>query len=147
MRHYVKDYYLATCFKTFDYKTVRFVNLGSCCDVGILATDEDELGTAVLKGNNCDMLYDDYTKLIWELCNYITMNIKEDHSAVDFIDGIGSTKIQIKKIDVYTFNITLRVSHRNQSRTNSIILDAYSSWFLSKLASFCSKTFTRKLYG
>ena len=46
MRHYSEDYLLASCFKCFDDKLVRFFVPGGMVDVGIKASDKDEMKSA-----------------------------------------------------------------------------------------------------
>lgn len=146
MRHYSEDYLLASCFKCFDDKLVRFFVPGGMVDVGIKASDKDEMKSAREKNRHFGFDYDDYSKAIWQACDHVINNMLETNTKEDFIDSLGSSKIEIVKIDYYTVKITLRVSNKNQSNTNSIILDNYDGWFISKLVSFVQRTLTRKIF-
>lgn len=146
MKHYSDDYLLASCFKCFDDKLVRFFVPNGMIDVGIKSNESDEFSAAILKNKHSRINQDEYSKSVWCICNYIINNMNETNSKTDFLESVSYSKIEIIKLDFYTLKITLRISNKNQTNTNSIILDNHDVWFISKLLTFVCSTLTRKIF-
>lgn len=146
MKHFSQDYRLASCFKVFDEKNVRFFMIGGMVDVGIGKTAKDEYAAAVAKTNFlCDFTLDEYSKKVWSVCDYIINNLNNNVITTDFLLDINSSKISIEKLDFYTVKITLRIDHNNQSNTKSITLDNYDVWMIPKLVKFVCEVLKRRM--
>lgn len=145
MRHYSEDYLLASCFKCFDDKLVRFYVPNGMVDVGIKASDKDEMKAARAKNRHYGFDRDEYSKAIWQICDHVINNMIESNTKDNFIESLSSSKIEVIKIDYYTVKVTLRVTNKNLSNTNSIVLDTYDG-FVFKLITFAQRTLTRKIF-
>lgn len=147
MKHYSKDYSLATCTNCFEDKLVRFYHISGMVDrVAKEKSFDDSFEYALNENKHIRFDHDEWLKTIWYICDYIINNIDKGIKSEDFIETLSYSKISINKLDFYTAQITLKVSKSNKSNTLNIILDTYDKWFMSKLISFVSRTLTKELY-
>lgn len=144
MRHYSQDYLLASCFKVFDHKLVRFFTPSSMIDVGIELKEKDEINAAIAQNKHWSMEHDVYSAAIWRICNYIINNLDGVQSD-DIFKEYSSSKINIKRIDFYNVSITLHIANNNFAETRRIDLDTYDAWFMSKLIQFTMNVLSRRM--
>lgn len=138
---------LATCFRVFDDKCVRFFTGSSMEDVGIPQNEKDEVNAALSKfPTPCNMNTCGYHRIVWSVCHYIINGMNDNIMATDLFVGLEKSYIKVDKLDFYTIRVEFTATNKNITKHGVINFETWDTWFIPKLMTFVKRILDGRMF-